>query len=317
MFFPASPEWFHLGSYDAPLVRDVRKLAPLVEWSNPPLGGLGDRGGESENPRLPRDLVYCQCIEFDNTCDTTGHELPVKASAAVRQQQRIYAGDTYENVPNGSVPLWTNPPTVIQIQLQETVDRDQRPHPKPSQGQLQEHSRPNGRRNDKENPDRRTRRGEKTMTRDVRPWDPQGKRGTRREESPRSSDEEDLRNVINKLGAESRPGRYKAKSQTLNQSRTRESYEPYSQGTDPNEHRTRRHKYDTDLLLDREHELAPYGRRGDDKTHERMLRWLSDNLARIADAQRDVAKWKEYFAKAVKNPVFPLFVSMAYGNRGL
>jgi hypothetical protein len=46
VFFPASPEWFHLGSYDAPLVRDVRRLAPLVEWSNSPLGGsvTGRRG---------------------------------------------------------------------------------------------------------------------------------------------------------------------------------------------------------------------------------------------------------------------------------
>jgi hypothetical protein len=85
----------------------------------------------------------------------------------------------------------------------------------------------------------------------------------------------------------------------------------------PNEHRTRRHKYDTDLPPDRKHELAPYGQRGDDKAHERMLRWLSEDPTKFADAQRDVARWKEYLAKAVKNPVFPLFVSMAYGNLGL
>ena len=29
VFFPTSPEWFHLGSRDAPLVRDVRKIAHL------------------------------------------------------------------------------------------------------------------------------------------------------------------------------------------------------------------------------------------------------------------------------------------------
>jgi hypothetical protein len=29
MFFPNSPEWFHLGSRDAPLVRDIRKIAHL------------------------------------------------------------------------------------------------------------------------------------------------------------------------------------------------------------------------------------------------------------------------------------------------
>ena len=206
---------------------------------------------------------------------------------------------------------------MIQIQLQEAVNKDQRPHPKQSQGQFQAHLSPDDRCNDKEDPDRWSRRREKTMTRDVRSWDPQGKGQTRRERSPHSSDEEDLQNVINRLGAENRPGRYKERSQTRGQSGTRESYEPYSRRTDPNEHRTRRHKYDTDLPLDREHELAPYGQRGDDKAHKRMLRWLSEDPTRFADGQRDVAKWKEYLAKAVKNPVFPLFVSMAYGSRGL
>jgi hypothetical protein len=85
MFFPANPEWFHLGSYDAPLVRDVRKLAPLVEWSGPPLRGLGNGGEKGGHLPLPRDLIYRQCIEFHNTCDTTGHKPPVETSAAVRQ----------------------------------------------------------------------------------------------------------------------------------------------------------------------------------------------------------------------------------------
>jgi hypothetical protein len=48
-----------------------------------------------------------------------------------------------------------------------------------------------------------------------------------------------------------------------------------------------------------------------------MLRWLSENPTRFANAQRDVTEWKEYLAKAVKNPVFPVFMSMAYGNRDL
>ena len=294
MFFPTKPEWFHLGSYDAPLVRDMRKLAPLVEWSSPPLRGLGNGGERSENLRLPRDLVYRQYIEFDDTCDTTGHKPPVETSAAVRRQQKTYVGDTYEDAPYGSVPLWTNPPAVIQIQHQETVNKDQRPHPKQSQGQFQEHLRPDDRCNDKENTDRWSWRREKTMTRDVRSWDPQSEGGTRRERSPHSSDEEDLRNVINRLGAENRPGRYKERSQTRDQSRTRESYEPYSRRTDPNEHRTRRHKYDTDLPPDRKNELAPYGQRGDDKAHKRMLRWLSEDPTRFADGQRDVARWEEY-----------------------
>jgi hypothetical protein len=77
VFFPANPEWFHLGSYDAPLVRDLRRLAPLAEWSNPPLGGFGDGGGKSENLQLPQDLVCLQRMGFDNTYEMTGHKLQV------------------------------------------------------------------------------------------------------------------------------------------------------------------------------------------------------------------------------------------------
>ena len=258
---------------------------------------------------------------FDNTYEMTGHKLPVEEPIVFRQQQRMYVGDTYEEVPYWSVPLWTNPPAVIQIQLQETVNRDQWPHPKPNQGRLREHSRPANRYSDKGHLDRWIWHGGKTMTGDTRPWDPQGKRGTRREESPHSSSEEDLRyaivrswdpqgkrgtrreesphssgeedlqNVIDRLGARKGPGRYKTKSQTLGQSRW-ESCEPYSRRTDPNEHRTRRHKYDADFPPNQGHELVPC-------------------------EQRDVTRWEEYVAKAVKNPVFPLFVSMAYGSRGL
>jgi hypothetical protein len=119
VFFPTSPEWFHLGSYDAPLVRDVRGPAPLVEWSNSPLGGFGVRTerqtyGESEHLRHSRDLVYHQRIGFNNTCETTGHRLPVKTSVTFRQREGTYLDDTYKEVPYGSVPLWTNPSAVIQ-----------------------------------------------------------------------------------------------------------------------------------------------------------------------------------------------------------
>ena len=31
---------------------------------------------------------------------------------------------------------------------------------------------------------------------------------------------------------------------------------------------------------------------GDDKTHEQMLQWLSKDPTRLADAQKDVARWK-------------------------
>ena len=132
---------------------------------------------------------------FDNTYEMTGHKLPVEEPIVFRQQQRMYVGDTYEEVPYWSVPLWTNPPAVIQIQLQETVNRDQWPHPKPNQGRLREHSRPDDHSNDKEHLDRRIWLGEETTTGDTRPGDPQGKRGTQRERSPHSDSEEDLRNA--------------------------------------------------------------------------------------------------------------------------
>jgi hypothetical protein len=130
MLFPAGPEWFHLGSYDTPLVGDVRKLALLDEWTSLPLGGVGDGGRKRVHLRLPHDLVYHQRIGFDNTCKLTGRRLPVEASAAFRQRQGTYIEDTYEEVPYGPVPLWTNPPAVIQ--LQEMID---------IQGRLGEHSR--------------------------------------------------------------------------------------------------------------------------------------------------------------------------------
>jgi hypothetical protein len=197
MLFQDGPDWFNLGSYDTPLVGDERKLAPLDEWTSPPLGGVGDGGRKREHLRLPRDLVYHQRIGFDNTCELTGRRLPVEASVALRQRQGTYIEDTYKEVPYGPVPLWTNLPAVIQIQLQETVD---------IQGRLREHSRHDDHCRDKENPDCWIRRREKTMTGDVRPRDPHGKRGTQHEESPHSSGEEDLRNVINRLGADKGPG---------------------------------------------------------------------------------------------------------------
>ena len=202
MFFPTNPEWFHLGSYNAPLVRNMRELAPLVEWSNPLMGGLGT-GGE----RVP--------------CDMTGQTPPIGTSTAIQRLQETYVVDTYEGTTCDSAPLWINPPGVIQIQLQGAVNDDQRPHPKQSQGRFQEYLRPDDRCVDKENPDRWSRRREKTMMGGVRSGAQQSEGGTRRERSPHSSDEEDLRNVIDGL-------QHKRKSQTRDQSRTRGRYEPSS-----------------------------------------------------------------------------------------
>ena len=122
--------------------------------------------------------------------------------------------------------------------------------------------------------------------------------------SPHHSGGEEIRNVINRLGAGRRHGRDGTRPQDPGQP-TRESCESHYNRTDPNEHRTRRHKYDNDFPLDEEHRKAPYEQRSEVQTQERMLRWLSENPTRFANAQRDMAEWKEYLAKAVKNPVFP------------
>jgi hypothetical protein len=145
MLFPTNPEWFHLGSYTTPLVGDARQLAPLVEWSSPPMGRLG-----ADGERMP--------------CDTTGHNLPVVTSAATRRLGKTYVVNTYEGATCDSVPLWINPPAVVQ--LQEAVNDEQRPHPEQSQERFQEYSQPDDR--CEENPDRWSRRREKTMTGGVR-----------------------------------------------------------------------------------------------------------------------------------------------------
>jgi hypothetical protein len=111
MFFPANLEGFHLGSYNAPVFRDVRRLAPFPKWSNPPLGGLGDDTGK--RLWLPQDLVCIQQMGFDNTYDRTSRTLPTRHPIALCQQQTTQADNSYKEAPCRSIPLWTNPPTVI------------------------------------------------------------------------------------------------------------------------------------------------------------------------------------------------------------
>ena len=125
--------------------------------------------------------------------------------------------------------------------------------------------------------------------------------GTQQEKSPHGEDDiNDLRDVINCL-------RHKGRPQIRDHSKTRGRDEPSSRGMDPDEHRTRRHKYDTNPPPDKKRNRTPYRILEDDKTQEQMLRWLSKDPTRIADAQRDVARWKDRI----------LFVAMTYGNRGL
>jgi hypothetical protein len=267
----------------------MRELALLDKWTRPPLGGVGD-----EERRLPRDLVYHQYIRLNNTGRLTGRRLPVDVSVAFRQRQGTY---TYEEVPYGHVPLWTSPPTVLQIQLQETVD---------TPGRLRVHSRAD--------------RGPGDESASCWPITDEEGRWLPNRERPKTPtlgnwDRPSRRSRLFYNGQAVQPEQWDREGyydplvpQTLGQLRTREGYEPYSRGTDPNEHRTRRHKYDAGLPPpNRKLELVLYEKRGEDKTHEQTLRGLADDSTGFADDQRDVAKWKEHLAEAVQNPVFPTF----------
>ena len=77
---------------------------------------------------------------------------------------------------------------------------------------------------------------------------------SRREGFTGSSNEEDLRGVINRLGEDRWEGQYKTRTQTLSQSGIRESGEPYPRRTDPNEHRKRRRNCDAGSSQTRERE---------------------------------------------------------------
>jgi hypothetical protein len=199
--------WFRRGSYADPLVGDVRRLAPLVEWSDPPVGRPG-AGGE---------------------------------------------------------PM---------------------PHPKQSQVRFQESSQP-----------------------DDRCEAQQSEGGTQREGSPRSSDEVDLQNVIDGL-------RHKRKFPTRDQPRTQGRYEPSSKGTDQNEHRTRRHKYETDPPPNGRRKWAPHGLIDDDQHHKQMLRWPSETQR---DSPTFEGVWQDgrTSSRGSKRTGLPIFVSIAYDSKGL
>jgi hypothetical protein len=211
LLFPTNPVWFRRGSYADPLVGDVRRLAPLVEWSDPPVGRPG-AGGE----RMPRD--------------------------------------------------------------------EQRQHPKQSRMRFQESSQPDDEAQQSEG-------------------------GTQREGSPRSSDEMDLHSVIGNI-------RRKRGSPAGDQPRTWGRREPSPRGTDQNEHRTRRHKYDTDLPPNGRRKRAPHGLIGDDQHHKQRLRWPSQTH-RGSPTFEGVWQDGRTSSRGSKKTGLPVFVSIAYDSEGL
>ena len=259
----------------------------------------------------PRDLIYRHHVEFDGPIGMACRRLPIDTSDAFRHQEGTYVDVTHRRVLYESALLWTTPPAVIQVPLQEAVGIDRQPssaHPECRQERSREHSCSDDRYRDRANPDRWIQIMEETLTKDERPVDSRCQREARREGSPRSGNEEDLQKVIDRLSADKGADRYKTRNRTLSQSGTRESCEPYSRRTDPNEHRKRRHNYDagSSHTPDRER----HDQTGSDRAYRQMMRWIADDPTRLAEAQKDMARWKEYLAEAVKNPVFPFFASM-------
>ena len=51
MFFPTNPVWFRRSSYSDLLARDARRIAPRVEWSNPPAGRVEVDGRHVPQPQ--------------------------------------------------------------------------------------------------------------------------------------------------------------------------------------------------------------------------------------------------------------------------
>ena len=130
----------------------------------------------------PQDLVYHCHIGFDNPGGMTGHRLPIETSDTFRV--KMYADAIHKEIPCRSTLLWTIPPTVIQIPLQEAADNDQRPHPEPRRERSCEHLCSDDRYQDRANPDRWIQIMEETMTRDEGSW---YRREAQHEECPRSS----------------------------------------------------------------------------------------------------------------------------------
>ena len=129
------------------------------------------------------------------------------------------------------------------------------------------------------------------------PWNPMTTDSNLHEGSHHHNGGEEVRTIISRLDAGTRHRRDSMETNDPGQS-TRESCESHYRGIDPNEHRTRRHKYDYDFPPDEKHRKAPYGQMKQVHTQERM------HPTRFANAQRDMAGWKEYLAYAVKSPVF-------------
>ena len=78
-------------------------------------------------------------------------------------------------------------------------------------------------------------------------------------------------------------------------------YGPYVWGVDDNEHRKRKRGFDFNI---------------NSTTTRQAATWIAEDPVRLANARHDITEWMEHLTKATRNPAFPLFMSLAYGNQG-
>jgi hypothetical protein len=94
MLFPTNPVWFRRGSYADPLAGDVGRLAPLIEWSGPPVGRPGADGERVPQPQQSR-LRFQESSQPDDWCEArqseggTQREGPPRSSGEVDLQNVI------------------------------------------------------------------------------------------------------------------------------------------------------------------------------------------------------------------------------------
>ena len=222
MFFPADLEGLQLGSYDAPVLRDVRQIATFPERSNPPAGGLGEDTGKYLRP--PQDFVCIQHIGFDNTYDRTHRTLPTRYPTTLRQQQPIQANNGYGERSG----LDVHSDDEKQLKHKGVVmTRNAGPGDPQDDG---------GRATSPRSGDE-----EDIRTTTLGSWNPTITDSTLHEGSPHHNGGEEVWTIINRLGAGTWHGRDEMETNNPGQS-TRESCESHYRGTDPNEHGTRRLK---------------------------------------------------------------------------
>ena len=108
--------------------------------------------------------------------------------------------------------------------------------------------------------------------------DPRNVERTRQARHPHQGGDTDSQGAINSLDTDNWHERGRTKSRNPNRS-TQKGYRSHHRKTDPNEHRTRRHKYYKDFPLDGEHKRTFFEHGSETQPQERRLVWLLEIFA--------------------------------------